>query len=291
MNNNHTLVVHVRTAQEAEQGFSAPLIQSLMGGARVSVESRVRLSSLPGTVRFRPDQFEDAHITAASAPRCVVDIAEDCRLAFTQFLRDCPGTAADYTACVLTATPDARSQEAVIDAANDLIAAGMAPGQLRVILSGASRDQPANAAFELLARFREQHGALGHWRMDAVLRDTPALTRLQRDHIQLGDVLHGRLDFESALEEARCAGVDEGSLRVLMRKVLSQRMLLGITGEIDQVFDALSLPRIPSSAWREEAERFAASRRGKLLNTEEGNADRVRSSVSCVSDSEAAQPL
>jgi hypothetical protein len=247
---------------------------------RVSVESRVRSSSLPGTVRFRPDQLEDAHITAASAPRCVVDIAEDCRRAFVQFLRGCPGTAADYTACVLTTTPDARSQGATIDAANELIAAGMAPGQLRVILTGASRDQAANTAYELLARFREQHGALGHWRMDAVLCDTPALARLQRDHIQLGDVLHGRLDFQTELEEARRAGVEEGSLRALMRKVLSQRMLLGIAGEIDKVFDSLSLPRIPSSAWREEAERFAASRRVKLPYTAEGNADRVQATVS-----------
>jgi hypothetical protein len=286
--NTHTLVVHIRTTPEPAQGLSAPLIQSQTGGVRVNVEARVRSSSSPGMMRFRPDQLEDAHITAASAPRCVVDIAEDCRLAFVRFLRDCPGTAADFTACVLTTTPDTHSQGATIDAANELIGCGMAPAQLRVIFAGASRDVPADTEYELLARFREQHGALGHWRMDAVLRDTPALARLQRDHSQLGDVLNGSLDFQRELEEARRAGVEEGSLRVLMRKVLSQRMLLGISDEIGKAFNALSLPRIPPSAWREEAERFAAFRRGKLLYTEEGSADRIQTTVS---DSETPQPM
>jgi hypothetical protein len=291
MNNhtlNHTLVVHVRTTQDSAQSLAASLIQSQTGGLRVNVELRARTSSPPGTVRFRPDQLEDAHATAASAPRCVVDVAEDCRPAFVRFLKDCPGTAADYTACVLTTTPDVRSQGATIDAANELIDAGMAPAQVRVIFAGAPRDQPADTAYEIIARFREQHATLGHWRMDAVLRDAPALTRLQRDHIQLGDLLHGKLDFQAELEEARRAGAEEGSLRTLMRKVLSQRMLLGITDEIGKVVDALSLPRIPSSAWCEEAARFAASRRGKLLPTEEGSADRVQTAAS---DSETPQSM
>ncbi|MCX4176851.1 MULTISPECIES: hypothetical protein [Paraburkholderia] len=286
--NTHTLVVHIRTMQEATQGISAPLIQFHTGGLRVNVDLRGRISSAPGILRFRPDLLEDAHATAASAPRCVVDVAEDCRLAFVQFLKDCPGTAADFTACVLTATPDVRSQGATIDAANELMAAGMAPAQLRVILADAPPDQPAETAYEILAQFREQHGALGHWRMDAVLRATPALARLKRDHAQVGDVLHGKRDFQARLEEARRAGAEEGSLRMLMRQVLSQRMLLGIADEISNALDALSLPRIPSSAWREEAARFAASRPGGLLYAGEGSADRVQTSMS---NSETAQSM
>jgi hypothetical protein len=274
----HTLVVHVRTTQDPVQRLSAPLIQSYTGGLRVSIEARARAPSPPGVMRFRADQLEDAHATAASAPCCVVDVAEDCRSAFMRFLRDCPGTASDFTACVLTTTPNESSQVATIEATNELSAAGMMPAQLRLILAGASRDQPSDTSFGLLAQFCAQHGSLDHWRMGVALRDLPALQHLQRDHVELGDVLHGTLDFQAELEKARRAGAGEEALRALMRKVLSQRMVLGIAEEIGSVLDALSLPRIASLAWREESERFAAARRGKLAPSGPAIADPVRTS-------------
>jgi hypothetical protein len=82
------------------------------------------------------------------------------------------------------------------------------------------------------------------------------------------------LDFE--LERARSAGEDEVSLREVMRKVLSQRMVLGVAGDIGKVFDTLSLPRMTSSAWREEAERCAAPRQDKLLYTGPRSEDRIQ---------------
>jgi hypothetical protein len=273
------VVVHVRTTKHAAQGLSAPLIHAQMGGLRVSIESRARAPSPPGTVRFRIDQLEEAHVIAASSPGCVVDVAEDCRRAFVRFLQDCRGTSSDFTACVLTTTPDEQSQGSTIDAVSELFAAGMVPGQIRIIHADAPPDCPTDTAYGMLAQFREQHGALDHWRTDAVLSDAPAFLRLQRDHSLLGELLHGTLDFQAELERARRAGADEGSLRELMRKVLSQRMLLGIADDIGKVFDSLSLPRISSAAWREEAERFVASRRDKLLHTGPGSEDRVQPTV------------
>jgi hypothetical protein len=272
----HPLALHVRTTRHAAQGLSASLIHSQMGGLRVSIESRARTPSPPGTLRFRVDQLEEAHVAAASASCCVMDVAEECWRAFVRFLRDCPGTTSDFTACVLTTTPDELSQTSTIDAANELLAAGMQPAQMRIIYADAPRERLPETAYGLLARFVEQRAVLEHWRTDAVLSDAPAFSRLQRDHSQLGDLLHGALDFELELERARSAGADEASLREVMRKVLSQRMVLGVVGDIGKVFDTLSLPRMPSSAWREEAERCAAPRQDKLVDTGPRSEDRIQ---------------
>ena len=83
-----------------------------------------------------------------------MDVAEDCWRAFVRFLRDCPGTTSDFTACVLTTTPDELSQTSTIDAANELLAAGMLPAQMRIIYADAPRERLPETAYGLLAHVR-----------------------------------------------------------------------------------------------------------------------------------------
>ncbi len=99
-------VLHIGTSHEDEQRLPAWLIQTQMGGKIVHVAQRPDGYSPPGTEYYRPEEIEDAHIAAASVARAVLDVDYDSWPAFIEFLKSCPGTAADYQMCVISTTPD-----------------------------------------------------------------------------------------------------------------------------------------------------------------------------------------
>jgi len=257
-------VVHLHTSQHPTEALMAPLIQSQTGGSLVHVQPRpYAFSPAPGTLHFRGDEIEKAHVVAATAPRAVVDISSDCRHDFMRLLQDYPGTAADYEVCVLTVAPDEHSQSETIRTGKGLMAVGMAPGQMRLVRVGGRRGEPQNAPYALITQFAEEHGELEHWRSSVVLRDAVALARLHGMLVPLGELLHAKIDYQAELENAWRAGADEESRQMLMHKVLTQRMVTSMRDGIDEVFHALSLQRISPSEWVEEAARFAACARGE----------------------------
>ncbi|MGF7136165.1 hypothetical protein P3T40_007677 [Paraburkholderia sp. EB58] len=252
-------VVYLRTSHKPEQALGAPLVQSQMGGEILRVARQVHADSPPGTRTYRADSIESAHIAATSASRAVLDVARESWPAFLRLLKDCPGTAADYQMCVLSTTPDDDSQRTTFQMANAMVDAGMDPTQIRFIRV-AERYQAGDVAYPLVAKFCDQHG-LDHGHAAAILRDTDVLLQAQRDGVSLGELLHGKTDFQARLDEVRHAEPDEGHFGALMHKVLRQRKFIAIRERVAQVIDPLDLPRITSAQWMEEADRFAAAAR------------------------------
>jgi hypothetical protein len=266
-------VLHIGTSHEDEQRLPAWLIQTQMGGKIVHVAQRPDGYSPPGTEYYRPEEIEDAHIAAASVARAVLDVDYDSWPAFIEFLKSCPGTAADYQMCVISTTPDRYSQRSGIEMADAVVTAGLAPGQLYFIRI-ADRGQAADSAFPLITKFHEQH-ALHEGRVPEILHDADVLLQSLRDGVELGVLLHTRTDFEPRLDEARRAQANNAPLdvrlSVLMRKVLLQRKLVGVRRRIAGVLNPLGLPHITPEEWFEEASRFgAASSRGPLSALDDG---------------------
>ncbi|MGF6756773.1 hypothetical protein P3T16_004182 [Paraburkholderia sp. GAS42] len=250
----HSIVVHFRTNAAPIQTCVAQFIHAKTGGLLVSTgQSRKRETSSASSISHLASQhLEDAYGALLSSPRGgVIDIEQMAAEAMIKFLREHWGTLREIAAIVMTITPENESQVTALHLVEALEEAGMEKSQLRVVYA----DVPCDARLEVTFPHVTQHLNAAEFlncTKDAVLFTSRALESALQHQVPIGAVITGAANFETELEEARDAEMSEKTLRTLAKKVLAQRMVLGIRTDIDRLFDALRLP-CAAQVWAQEA--------------------------------------
>jgi hypothetical protein len=243
---DHSRLILV-SSHDAQQHALGELLRSRVGGLLILVDGGRKAPSQPeaDVVRVRPDRLDQLYCTVAAAQHaCSVLVFAQAVPAVLDFLEQHAGTAGDFASIICSSTPDPASQQTVIDTLTRLSRMGADHEKLTVAFTQAPHAVPVQEAFAQLVA----HTVSGEFRgvsLEAVLHQSQAFERARDLQLDIGGILRGELNFETALAQARQAGEREHVLHGIARKLLAQRALTCCRQEIDRTLDALRVPHTP----------------------------------------------